>query len=108
MAILSVRHITRYAYNRPVHFGDHRFMFRPRDSFDQRLISSSLVITPEPGAIRWIHDVFGNCVAIASFTQEARELVFDAEIVLDHTPSNAPDFAIEDLARSYPFTYGPE
>ncbi|MCW6507958.1 transglutaminase family protein [Lichenifustis flavocetrariae] len=108
MTVLSVRHVTTYNYKRPVRFGDHRIMFRPRDSYDQRLISSDLVITPEPRRIRWLHDVFGNCVAIANFSGEATQLLFDSSIVLDHTPLNAPDYSIEDYARSYPFTYGAE
>ena len=29
-------------------------------------------------------------------------------MVLDHTPFNTPDFSIEDYARTYPFTYGPD
>jgi Bacterial transglutaminase-like N-terminal region len=37
-------------------------MFRPRDSFDQRLLHSHLAILPEPYRLRWMHDVFGNCV----------------------------------------------
>ena len=108
MTVLSVRHLTRYDYRSPVRFGEHRMMFRPRDSYDQRLISSEMKITPEPKRIRWFHDVFGNCVAVASFTGEAKVLTFDTSIVLDHTPSNAPDFVIEDYARTYPFTYGAE
>jgi len=38
MTILSVRHVTTYLYRKPVAFGEHRMMFRPRDSYDQRLI----------------------------------------------------------------------
>ena len=56
MTILTVRQITTYRYRRPVAFGEHRMMFRPRDSYDQRLINSRLLITPEPASLRWIHD----------------------------------------------------
>ncbi|HEX4766976.1 MAG TPA: transglutaminase family protein [Lichenihabitans sp.] len=108
MTVLSVRHQTRYDYRTPVRFGEHRLMFRPRDSYDQRLISSDVRISPEPKRVRWFHDVFGNCVAVAAFAGEATSLTFDTSIVLDHTPSNAPDFEIEDHARTYPFTYGAE
>ena len=108
MTALSVRHVTTYEYKEPVRFGDHRIMFRPRDSYDQRLLSSELIIDPVPRRLRWLHDVFGNCVAIASFAQPAERLRFDARIVLDHTPFNTPDFTIEDYARHYPFTYGAE
>jgi len=52
-AILNVRHLTTYRYKRPVEFGDHRMMLRPRDGHDQRLLSSELDIEPEPRRLRW-------------------------------------------------------
>ena len=67
MPVLTVRHVTTYRYKQPVAFGEHRMMLRPRDSYDQKLLDSNLEITPEPVDIRWVHDVFGNCVAIARF-----------------------------------------
>ncbi len=33
---------------RPVSFGEHVLMFRPRDSYDQRLLDVSLRVSPEP------------------------------------------------------------
>jgi hypothetical protein len=88
MTILTVRHVTTYRYRRPVALGDHRMMFRPRDSYDQRLIESRLVITPEPDRIHWIHDPFGNCVAIARFKARASELRFESTIRVDHSGSD--------------------
>lgn len=108
MTILTVRHVTTYRYRRPVGFGEHRMMFRPRDSYDQKLISSRLDITPKPKSLRWTHDVFGNCVTIADFADAADTLRFESNIRLDHSPLNAPDLAIEDHARTYPFAYGPD
>ena len=56
-----------------------------------------------------MHDVFGNCVTIAEFAgAEAEELRFESNIWLDHSPSNTPDFQIEDYAKTYPFAYGAE
>ncbi len=72
MTIFSVRHITSYRYVREVEFGEHRLMFRPRDSFDQRLIEASLTIYPEESHVRWIHDVFGNCVALINISRLKR------------------------------------
>ena len=106
MTILAVRHVTTYRYRQPVAFGEHRMMFRPRDSYDQRLLESTLSITPEPVGVRWLHDVFNNCVAFARFAGRAQELRFESNIQLDHTPAHAPDFQIEEYARTYPFTYG--
>ena len=80
-------------------------MLRPRDSYDQRLLRSDLAISPKPAEIRWIHDVFGNCVTIASFEDAADTLRIESNITLDHTPFNAPDFRLDPEARLYPFIY---
>jgi len=106
MFVITVRHVTTYRYKQPVAFGEHRMMLRPRDSYDQKLLDAKLVITPEPADIRWVHDVFGNCVAIASFAGRAQELRFESVIRLDHSPTNALAFQIEEYAARYPFTYG--
>jgi transglutaminase-like putative cysteine protease len=108
MTIFTVRHITTYRYRRPVAFGEHRMMFRPRDSYDQRLLEARLAITPEPASLRWMHDVFGNCVTFARFRGRAAELRFESTIRLDHEPANAPDFQIEEYAKTYPFAYSRE
>ena len=70
MTILNVRHTTVYRYRRPVRLGDHRLMLRPRDSRDLRLIGTNLNFSPT-ASLHWIHDVFGNPIAIASFTEPA-------------------------------------
>jgi transglutaminase-like putative cysteine protease len=109
MTLLTVRHVTTYRYRKAVSFGEHRMMFRPRDSYDQKLLDARLAISPEPCAIRWVHDAFGNCVAIAGFNDsEATDLRFESNIWLDHSPSTGPEFSIEDSARTYPFTYSEE
>jgi transglutaminase-like putative cysteine protease len=106
MPVFRVRHVTTYRYKQPVVFGEHRMMLRPRDSYDQKLLDTKLAITPEPADIRWVHDVFGNCVAIARFTGRAQELRFESVIRLDQSPANVLDFQIEEYAKRYPFAYG--
>jgi transglutaminase-like putative cysteine protease len=107
MPIFSVRHLTEYRYKKPVRFGEHRLLFRPRDSYDQRLLEATLVVEPEPANIRWMHDVFGNCVAIIRISRKSPVLRFETEIRLDHT-SDPIEFKIEDQARTYPFVYDRE
>ncbi len=106
MPVITVRHVTTYRYKQPVFFGEHRMMLRPRDSYDQKLLDAQLTITPEPSDIRWVHDVFGNCVAIARFAGRSAELRVDSLIRLDHSAFDALDFQIEEYATRYPFTYG--
>ena len=105
MTVFTVHHTTTYRYKRPIKPGVHQLMFRPRDSFDQRLLDCTLKVTPEPAEIRWIHDVFGNCVTLVNFACTCETLEFETIIRLDHTPENAPDFRIEDYALNHPFSY---
>lgn len=83
-------------------------MFRPRDSFDQRLLEATLAVDPHAAYIRWIHDVFGNCVALVGIAKAARTLRFESNIRLDHTPQVALDLQIDDEALTYPFAYDPD
>lgn len=83
-------------------------MVRPRESHDQRLIDATLTISPEPSDVRWLHDVFGNSVAIATFAKRAKELVIDSSVRLDHRPGELQRVDIERYARQYPFTYSSE
>ena len=108
MTVFVVHHITAYRYKNPIRPGLHQLMFRPRDSFDQRLLDCHLKISPEPAETRWIHDVFGNCVTLVDFATKTKSLKFESIIRLEHTPENAPDFRIEDYARLHPFSYAEE
>src|SRR6201985_314914 len=105
MTVFSVHHTTLYRYKNPVRPGLHQLMFRPRDSFDQRLLECHLEGTPAPAEIRWIHDPFGNCITLVDFDTETKAVRFETLIRLDHAPENAPDFRIEDYARTHPFSY---
>jgi zinc protease len=68
-----------------VKFGEHRMMFRPRDSYDQKLLEAWLTVSPQPRDTRWVHDVFGNCVTIADFgDRPAEELRFESNICAIH------------------------
>ena len=108
MPILSVRHVTTYRYRQPVAFGEHRMMLRPREGHDQRILEARLDIAPRPAELRWLHDVFGNSVAVARFSGRASELRFDSSVVLDHEPSGAGDLRLDEHAAVWPFSYGPE
>ena len=107
MSLLTVTHTTAYRYRKPVRFGEHRLMFRPRDSHDLRLIDASLTISPI-AEVRWLHDVFSNSIAIASFNDAAEELHFRSRIELDHFGLINPEFVIEPYAQTYPFSYPAE
>jgi len=107
MPVVTIRHTTVYRYAAPVTFGDHRLMFRPRDSHDLRLLETGLQISPTAN-VRWLHDVFGNSIAVASFLEPAQELQLVSTIRLEHFPGIALEFPLEPYARHHPFSYSAE
>jgi transglutaminase-like putative cysteine protease len=108
MPRLTIHHKTVYRYARPVAFGEHRIMLRPRDGHDLRVLSGDLRIEPQPMSLRWIDDVFGNSVAIATFDERSDLLSFTWTATVDHNP--AEEFALtpDDPAYFYPFLYDEE
>jgi transglutaminase-like putative cysteine protease len=108
MPILTIHHKTEYRYAHPVAFGEHRVMLRPLPGHDLHLLSSSLEIEPRPASLRWIHDVFNNSVAIATFETAAQTLTFTSTATVEHNP--AEEFALtpDDEAYFYPFIYDDE
>jgi transglutaminase-like putative cysteine protease len=108
MPLLRIHHKTEYRYAHPVAFGEHRVMLRPRDGHDLRVRDSKLTIVPEPMRLRWIHDVFGNSVAIATFDERARKLTFVSEVTVDHEPEEEFALTPDDPAYFYPFLYDNE
>ncbi len=104
MQRLTVSHKTVYRYSRPVMLGEHRLMYRPRDSHDLRLLDATILIKPQ-ASLRYVHDVFGNSVAIAEFEGPADCLEITSHVVLDRYPMMAPRFPIEAFATVIPFSY---
>jgi transglutaminase-like putative cysteine protease len=108
MSFLTVRHRTVYTYKEPVGLGEHRMMFRPRESHDLRLIETCLDIRPRPSRVRWLHDTFDNSLAIATFEGTTTELSFESMVRLEHFETSLPEYPLEEYARSYPFRYSDE
>jgi len=106
MPALTIRHVTTYRYRRPVAFGEHRMMLRPRDSHDQKVIGATLGITPEPCSLRFDRDAFGNHVAIAEFAASATELSFDSVVCLEHSPANPGVLTLDAGGPAFPVDYG--
>jgi len=101
---LRINHTTVYHYRRPVRFGEHRAIFRPRDSHDLRVLDARLTLSP-PGEVRWIHDVFSNSIALITFAEPARELRFESAIEIEHYGLPDPEWMLREYAEQYPFRY---
>jgi transglutaminase-like putative cysteine protease len=55
--------------------------------------------------VRWLHDVFGNSIAIASFDEPTTELRIESNLRLETYLAKLPEFQITPEAASYPFVY---
>src|SRR5438046_2128693 len=104
MKLLTIRHATVYRYENAVTLGPHRLMLRPRDSHDLRLVAAELALSP-PGVTRWMHDVFGNSVALVEFTEPATELSIVSTLKIERYALARPIFPLDPEAEYYPFVY---
>ncbi|MDB5388839.1 MAG: hypothetical protein JWM11_4485 [Planctomycetaceae bacterium] len=104
MTELRIEHHTTYWYHKPVEFGRHRLVLRPREGHDVRVLSMSLTIAPA-NRLLWTRDVFGNSVAIVDFLEPANKLDFRSEVDVFRTRP----FLIEEPHAPwhvpYPVTY---
>jgi transglutaminase-like putative cysteine protease len=108
LTVLFVRHRTEYQYRQPVTLCEHRLMSRPRDSHDLRLLDTALLVIPTPCEVRWMHDVFGNSIAVTSFSEQSSELIFESTFRAQHYPLPEQTIYIEPYAQQLPFSYSGE
>jgi len=102
MIELRIQHSTAYFYSRPLEFGPHRMMLRPRESRNLRLNSHVLNISPQANVI-WSHDVFGNSVTIAQPQEKGDSLVIESLLELSLDEDQWPVFDISAHAAYFPF-----
>lgn len=100
----DIVHTTIYRYEVPVSFGEHRVMFRPRDSHDLRVLATDLQVSPE-AAVRMIQDPHSNSVALVQPLQSATELKFVCTFTIEHAPSNVLELPLSPSAEFFPFSY---
>jgi transglutaminase-like putative cysteine protease len=108
LTVLFVRHRTEYQYRQPVTLSEHRLMSRPRDSHDLRLLDTALMVIPTPSEVRWMHDVFGNSIAVTHFSEQSNELIFESTFRAQHYPLPEETIYIEPYAQQLPFSYSGE
>jgi transglutaminase-like putative cysteine protease len=102
-----LRHRTTYRYAKPVTFGRHRLMIRPRDSHEMKLHEATLGLTP-PATALWQYDVFGNSVALVDFSEPAAELTIDSTLDVERFPFTQAEHLVAEHARTLPLAYSAE
>ncbi|URI10528.1 transglutaminase family protein [Aquincola tertiaricarbonis] len=103
----DITHTTRYLYSKPVTFGEHRVMFRPRDSHDLRVLATDLEVSPH-AAVRLIQDPHSNSVALVQPLAPATELRIVCRFRIEHAQSHNLELPLSPSAELYPFAYGVE
>jgi transglutaminase-like putative cysteine protease len=104
----DITHTTHYRYAQPVDLGEHRVMFRPRDSHDLRVLATDLQVEPPAQHLRMVQDAYSNSVAVLQPQSPASELKLVSKFTVEHTGTRALDLPLESHAEFYPFSYSPE
>ncbi len=99
-----VTHTSRYAYGTPVDLAAHMLHLRPRALPWQRVLSESIVATPEGARRRDAQDHFGNMVTWLFLDGPHADFVVTAESMVDVSHPPPPQSliaweAIADAAR---------
>lgn len=100
----DIVHTTRYRYREPVRFGEHRVMFRPRDSHDLRVLATDLQCSPEAG-VRMIQDTHSNSIALVTPLAEADELRIVCTFTIEQVPGPGLQLPLSPFAETFPFAY---
>ena len=100
----DITHTTIYRYRQPVRFGEHRVMFRPRDSHDVRVLATDLDVSPK-SSVRMIQDPLSNSVALVQPLTHADMLEIVCSFRIEHASSQNLELPLLPSAQFYPFSY---
>ena len=103
----EITHTTVYRYKKPVSFGEHRVMFRPRDSHDLRVLATDLQVSPD-SIIRMIQDPHSNSVALVQPLRSALELRIVCSFTIEHAHTNNLELPVSQAGEFFPFAYTPD
>ena len=103
----EIVHTTLYHYKQPVTFGEHRVMFRPRDSHDLRVLATDLQVSPA-AHVRMIQDPHSNSVALVQPDEPAAELQIVCRFTIEHAHTNNEELPLSPSAEVFPFAYSVE
>lgn len=103
----NITHTTVYRYKEPVSFGEHRVMFRPRDSHDLRVLATDLEVSPE-AIVRMIQDPHSNSVALVQPLTSSLELRIVCSFTIEHAHTNNLELPVSKASELFPFAYTPD
>jgi transglutaminase-like putative cysteine protease len=105
MRQLEVEHVTTYRYTRPVRFGTHRVMFRPRTGNDIRLLDAAIDVSL-PAQIDWVLDTYSNSVTLVTPREAGAALEIRCRFAIEHAGvRGVRELPLAPHARCWPFDY---
>ncbi len=105
MSRLRIVHDTIYRYRKPVTFGPHRLVLRPREGHDVNVAAMSIDVQPS-FELTWSRDVFGNSVATLTLNAPSDVLHIRSHVLVDRAVDEAAAYP-EVRALDYPVAYQP-
>ena len=103
--LVSLRHGTRYLYDRPVTLGPHEIRLKPVPGCRTPVTAYSLAVRPAQHSMHWHHDAAGNDVARVLFQDKISQLEIDVTLTADLVPVNPFDFLVAPGAERFPLAY---
>jgi len=106
-ALLRIDHVTTFRYARPVTFGEHRLMSRPRADHAIRVRDLRLEVAPQAD-VQWVQDLFSNSVALIRPQAPADTLRIGSHVTIRHEGIANLELATAPRAERWPFDYTAE
>ena len=103
--LVSLRHATRYLYDRPVTLGPHEIRLKPAPDCRTPVSAYTLAVRPARHTMHGHYDAAGNHVARVLFQDKVPQLEVDVALTADLVPVNPFDFLVEPGAERYPPAY---
>jgi transglutaminase-like putative cysteine protease len=78
---VSLRHVTSYAYDRPISLGPQVIRLRPAPHCRTNILNYSLKVEPEDHLINWQQDRQSNYLARLLFEEKTRKFPVTVDLV---------------------------